>query len=74
MSIVQGKEAEELLNEVMTLTLEKIVEDPDQRPEYLAAFQMMLDTEFTGIPDHLKKTLSAYLTLKERIATKAKKE
>ena len=42
MSFVEGKEAEDLLNEMMTMTLEKIVEDPDQKHVYLDAFQMNL--------------------------------
>ena len=76
MSFVQGKEAEDLLNEMMTMTLEKIVEDPDQKHVYLDAFQMILDNEFSGIPTNLKKALSQYLVLKERIYgfNKSKKE
>jgi hypothetical protein len=76
MSIVQGKEAEDLLNEMMTMTLEKIVENPNEKDVYLDAFQMILDNEFSGIPDNLKKTLSQYLLMKERILVfnKSKKE
>lgn len=76
MSIVQGKEAEDLLNEMMTMTLEKIVENPDEKDVYLDAFQMILDNEFSGIPTNLKKTLSQYLLMKERIFVfnKSKKE
>ena len=76
MSFVQGKESDYLFNEIRSRTLEKIVEDPDQKHVYLDAFQMILDNEFSGIPTNLKKTLSQYLVLKERIYgfNKSKKE
>lgn len=70
--VVKGTQATELLNDVMTLTLEKMTTDVDNRQGYLDAFKMILDTEFDGIVDDLKKTLIAYLILKERIVLNSK--
>ena len=65
---VSGDDARELLNDVMTTVLKKIIDDPKGRDSYLAAFKIILDTEFGGLHDDLKKTLVAYLELKECIA------
>lgn len=64
---VTGEEAHELLNTVMTNTLRKMAQDRENRESYLSAFKIILDTEFSGLQDDLKKTLVAYLELKESI-------
>ncbi len=67
MTAVQGKEAEDLLNEVMTNVLEKMVKNPERAEVYLKAFNMIMDSDFTGISDEVKNVLSEYLLLKQKI-------
>jgi hypothetical protein len=66
-NILTGTDAEDILNDLLTTTLENMIKEPDNKNIFLDAFHLVLDNEFQGISAEFKKTLIAYLNLKERI-------
>ncbi len=61
---------EDLLGQVMTSTLQKMLADPGNRDSYLKAFRMILDVDTSGIPDNMKTMLMHYMELKETLVKK----
>lgn len=65
--ILTGSDAEDILNDLLSTTMENIVKEPENKTIFLDAFNLVLENEFQGISTEFKKTLIAYLNLKERI-------
>lgn len=59
----------QLVVDLMQITLEKMIKDPESSDAYMDAFTLSLQNDFTGITPHFIKTFQSYLLLRKHILT-----